>query len=352
MTLNPRETAVKEAQKRIPNLRELSPAGEAETVPKKRVQPWPVRRILLYGVLALLVAAGITYGIQTVVFYTYHVETDDAQIEGHIDPVLPRVAGYVAEVLVRDNEHVAANQVLVRIDPRDFQSRVNQAQAALASAQAAVQVAHANVDAIKSKRERTSADFARNMSLFREHVISPQEYDAVKTAADAAEAEYQVALRQVGAAEAQVAQRQADLDYAQLQLSYTTIAASASGFVSKKSVEIGQFIEGGQPLMAIVQDQHVWVVANFKETQLRKMRVGQAVTVEVDAYPGRVFNARVDSIASATGAKFALLPPDNATGNFVKVVQRIPVKIVFTDEPDPSHPLRVGMNVTSIVNVG
>jgi membrane fusion protein, multidrug efflux system len=308
-------------------------------------------RIVLYGVLALLVAAAIAYGIQTIVFYAHHVETDDAQIEGHIAPVLPRVAGYVAEVSVRDNQRVDGNQVLVHIDPRDLEARVNIARAALLNAEASVAVSRANLDAIKTKREKTSADFGRNAPLFRQRVISPQEYDNTKAAADAAEAEYQSAVRQVSAAEAQVAQRQADLDYAQLQLSYTIIAAPAPGFVSKKSVEVGQFIEAGQPLMAIVQEGDVWVVANFKETQLRKMRVGQTVTVEVDAYPGRVFNARVESIGSATGAKFALLPPDNATGNFVKVVQRVPVKIVFTDAPDRDRPLRVGMNVTAIVSV-
>jgi membrane fusion protein (multidrug efflux system) len=343
---------VKEAQKRTPSIRELAPAiAEEAVISTRRQRPKP-GRILLYGVLALLVALALVYSVQTIVFYMHHVATDDAQIEGHIAPVLPRVAGYVAEVLVRDNQRVDGTDVLVRIDPRDLESRVNIARAALLNAEAAVAVARAHIEAAKSKREKTANDFERNAPLFRQRVISPQEYDSTKAAADSAEAEYQAATRQVSAAEAQVAQRQADLDYAQLQLSYTTIAAPAPGFVSKKSVEVGQFIEAGQPLMAIVQEGEVWVVANFKETQLRNMRVGQPVTVEVDAYPGRVFPARVESIGSATGAKFALLPPDNATGNFVKVVQRVPVKIVFTDRPDPDRPLRVGMNVTAIVDVG
>ncbi|MFN8626585.1 MAG: HlyD family secretion protein [Candidatus Binatia bacterium] len=343
---------MKEAQKRTPNIHELTPAIAEEAVASARRQRPKAGRILLYGILALLVVAAIVFGIQTIVFYTHHVTTDDAQIEGHIAPVLPRVAGYVAEVLVRDNQRIDGNHVLVRIDPRDLQSRVNIAQAALLNAEAAVSVARANLEASRAKREKTSTDFGRNAPLLKQRVISPQEYDATKAAADAAEAEYQAAARQVTAAEAQVAQRQADLEYAHLQLSYTTVAAPAPGFVAKKNVEVGQYIEAGQPLMAIVQDAEVWVVANFKETQLRKMRVGQPVTVEVDAYPERVFHARVDSIASATGAKFALLPPDNATGNFVKVVQRVPVKIVFTDTPDPAHPLRVGMNVTTVVDVG
>ncbi len=343
---------VKEAQKRAPNLREVSPPIEAESlavIPRRRSG---VRRVLLYGVVALLLLAGLVYGAQTIIFYSHHVTTDDAQLEGHIGPVLPKIAGYVTAVLVQDNQRVDADQLLVHIDDRDFRSRLNMAQAGLDNAQAAVTVVRANVQAADSKRAKTAADLARYAPLMQEHVISPQEYDAAKAAADAAEAEYQAATRQIKAVEAQVAQRQADLDFAKLQLSYTTVNAPAAGFVSKKSVEVGQFVEAGQPLMAVVQDSDVWVVANFKETQLRQMRVGQPVEVEVDAYPGRTFHARVDSVGAATGAKFALLPPDNATGNFVKVVQRIPVKIVFTDAPDPDHPLRVGMSVTATVNLG
>jgi membrane fusion protein, multidrug efflux system len=343
---------VKEAQERVPIVREFSQPAETESASQVPKPPNRARRILLYGLLAVLIAGGGMFGVQTVVFYLHHVETDDAQIEGHIDPVLPKVAGYVTDVLVGDNQRVAAEQVLVRIDPRDLQSRVKMARAALDSADAAVTVAHANAEVAQSKRTKTAADLSRYDPLRHQHVISPQEYDAVKAAADAAEAEYQSATRQVKGAEAMVAQRQADLEYAKLQLSYTTVSTPVAGFVSKKSVEVGQFVEAGQPLMAIVQDGDVWVVANFKETQLRHMRVGQQVEVEVDAYPGRTFRARVDSIASATGAKFALLPPDNATGNFVKVVQRVPVKIVLTDDPDPGHPLRVGMNVVAVVETG
>jgi membrane fusion protein (multidrug efflux system) len=342
---------VKEAQKRVPKLREFSPPVEAQSAVKAQKRPAASRHVFLYGLLALVIVAGLTFGIQTVVFYLHHAETDDAQIEGHIGPVLPKVSGYVTDVLVGDNQRVAADQVLVRIDSRDFQSRVNMAEAALQNAQAAVTVVHANVEAARSRRTKTAADLARYAPLLGQHVISPQEYDAAKAAADAAAAEYQAATRQITAVEAQVAQRQADLEYAKLQLSYTTVNAPAAGFVSKKSVEVGQFVEAGQPLMAIVQDNDVWVVANFKETQLRHMRVKQPVEVSVDAYPGRTFHARVDSIGAATGAKFALLPPDNATGNFVKVVQRVPVKIVFTDDPDPEHPLRVGMNVVAVVGI-
>jgi membrane fusion protein (multidrug efflux system) len=342
---------VREAQKRTHHLREFSQPLKAETAAEIRKRPPALRRTLLYGMSAVVIIAGLAFGTRTVLFYLHHVETDDAQIEGHIGPVLPKVSGYVTDVLVRDNEKVAAGQVLVRIDSRDFQARLNMARAALDSTEAALTVAHANVEAAQSKRTKTAADLARYAPLRDQHVISPQEYDAAKAAADAAAAEHQAAARQIAAVEAQVAQRRADLEYAGLQLSYTTVNAPVDGFVSKKSVEVGQFVEAGQPLMAIVQDNDMWVVANFKETQLRHMRVGQAVEVAVDAYPSRTFHARVDSIGAATGAKFALLPPDNATGNFVKVVQRVPVKIVLADDPDLEHPLRVGMNVVAVVDL-
>ena len=332
-----------------------APQPDVSAVPHRsqtRRRPRRARLVLLYGLLAIVLAAGITFGVQTIAFYAHHATTDDAQIEGHIDPVLPRVAGYVAEVLVHENDSVTAGQALVRIDPRDFESRVHMAQTALASAQATVAVAKANAVAADTRRLKAARDLERSVALRKQQVVSQEAYDGAKADADATAADHETALRRVAAAEAMVAQKQADLDYAKLQLSYTTISAPVSGFVSKKSVEVGQFIEAGQPLLAVVADRDVWVVANFKETQLHRMRAGQAATVEVDAYPGATFHARIDSIAAATGAKFALLPPDNATGNFVKVVQRIPVKLVFTDPADAARPLRVGMNVTAIVDLG
>jgi membrane fusion protein (multidrug efflux system) len=342
---------MKEAPKRAASIHELQPASEPQATLARRRGESIIRKVVLYGVLALLIVAGTVFGTKTVLFYSHHAQTDDAQVEGHIDPVLPRVAGYVTTVRVRDNQHVAAGDELVRIDRRDFESRVSMAQAALENAQAAVSVAQAKVEAARSKRTKAAQDLARAAALREQQVVSQQEYDTTKATADATAAEYDGAVREVSAARAQVAQRQADLDYAALQLSYTAITAPVSGIVSKKSVEIGEYVQTGQPLMAVVEDQDVWVVANFKETQLRTMRVGQPVDVQVDAYPHVTFHGRIESIGAATGAKFSLLPPDNATGNFVKVVQRIPVKVLFTDPPDAAHPLRVGMDVTAIVDL-
>jgi membrane fusion protein (multidrug efflux system) len=353
-----------------------------------------VRRIVILSVLAILILVGGVWGFQTVVFYSHHATTDDAQIDGNINPVLPRVSGYVQEVLVKDNQVVHPGDVLVRIDPADLQAKVDQEQAALLSAEAAVSVAEAavagarstvvgsqakvasnqaDVTAARTRAEQTAADLARYKQLLSKEEISQQQYDAAKAAADSARAaaeaarattessratvqsggsQIEAATRQVAAAQAQVAQHRATLEAARLQLSYATLKAPVAGIVSKKAVEVGQFVQAGQPLLAIVQGTgETWVAANFKETQLAKMHPGQKAEIEVDAYPGVTFHGQVESLAAATGARFSLLPPDNATGNFTKVVQRVPVKIVFTGPPDPRHPLRVGMNVNATVNL-
>ncbi|HEV8579212.1 MAG TPA: HlyD family secretion protein [Thermoanaerobaculia bacterium] len=367
------------------------PAEPAPAVKAKRRVP---RKVVVLTILALLVVVGGILGYRTIVFYEHHATTDDAQIDSHIDPVLPRVSGYVAEVLVKDNQPVRAGDVLVRIDPRDLQAKLDQEQAALLNAEAAVAVARAAVAgtqanvasarakasssqadlaAARTRQQQTAADLARYKALYAKEEVSQQQYDAASAAADAARAAVEAAgataqssranieamsaqlaaaQRQVEAAEAQVAQHRATLEAARLQLSYAVVTAPVSGIVSKKAVEVGQFVQAGQPLLAVVQGHDTWVTANFKETQLAKMHPGQPVEIEVDAYPGRTFHGRVESLAAATGARFSLLPPDNATGNFTKVVQRVPVKIVFTDEPDTSRPLRVGMNVSVVVDVG
>ncbi|MGE5276192.1 MAG: HlyD family secretion protein [Acidobacteriota bacterium] len=333
------------------------PARESKEIPLRPAQApvskprGKIRRLVVLALLALAVIAGILFGIRTVVFYRHHVETDDAQVEAHIAPVLPKVSGYVTQVLVQDNQHVEAGQLLVRLDDRDYRSRIDTARAALENAKAAVAVARANVEVARTQTARTAADRARYARLREKEEVSQQQYDAARTAAEAATAQQEAARRAVEAAQAQVAQKKGDLEYAELQLGYTSVPAPATGVVSKKSVEVGQFVQAGQPLLAIVSGGETWVVANFKETQLKKMRVGQPVEIDVDAYPKAAFHGKVESIAAATGAKFALLPPDNATGNFTKVVQRVPVKIVFTDPPRADKPLRAGMSVTAIVAV-
>jgi membrane fusion protein (multidrug efflux system) len=353
-----------------------TPAAEAAVQPKRRSR----RKVIILGVLAVLVLAGAVMGYRTVVFYEHHATTDDAQIDGNINPVLPRVSGYVQEVRVAENQPVKAGDVLVVIDPSDLQAKVDQEQAALLNAEAAVTVAEAavagaratvtggqaNVAAARTREQQAAADLERYKALWRKEEISQQEFDAARSTLEAASAaaeaaratvsssaaQVEAARRRVAAAQAEVAQHRAALEAARLQLSYATLKAPVSGLVSKKSVEVGQLVQVGQPLLSIVQGHDAWVTANFKETQLAQMHPGQPVDIEVDAYPGVTFHGKVESLAAATGARFSLLPPDNATGNFTKVVQRVPVKIVFTDRPDPSHPMRVGMNVNVVVDLG
>jgi membrane fusion protein (multidrug efflux system) len=334
--------------------RPLRPAEEPPKMPEAppaTVKRSGGRRWILFTVLAAAAIGGLVFGVRTVTFYRHHVETDDAQVESHIAPVLPKVSGYVTEVAVRDNERVAAGQVLIRIDERDLSSRVDTAKATFENARAAVAVAQADAAARRTESERAAADLVRYARLRQKEEVSQQQYDASKAGAEAGAAQADAAQRGIEAARAQVAQKKADLEYAQLQLSYATVAAPAAGVVSRKNVEVGQYVQAGQPLLAIVSEGEPWVVANFKETQLKKMRVGQPVEIKVDAYPKVIFRGKVESFAAATGAKFALLPPDNATGNFTKVIQRVPVKIVLTEPSSADHPLRPGMSVTSIVSV-
>jgi membrane fusion protein (multidrug efflux system) len=368
--------------------------------------------------------------------------TDDAQIDGHITQIAPRVSGTIIKVPVDNNIKVRAGDLLVQIDPRDYDVAVARAKAELADAQAnamaattgvpvarvetragvntasgGVQEAEAQVSGadqqVESARanllaaqahliEKESAaskaahDVERFKPLVQKEEISQQQFDAAvsqatssRAAADAAKSDVTAAQATVGvaeqrarqargaaaqahanlatartgpqqlqitqaraaSAEARVKQAQAALAQAELNLQYTTIKAPSDGVVSRKMAEVGQVVQIGQPLMALVSLGDVWVTANFKETQLKLMRAGQAAVVEVDGLGGQEFKAHVDSIAAATGAKFSLLPPENATGNFVKVVQRVPVKIVFEPGQDPNHLLRPGMSVTPTVYV-
>jgi membrane fusion protein, multidrug efflux system len=336
------------------------------------------RNPLVLIILALVLLAGGYYGFTRYQFAKAHESTDDAQVEGDVYPVLPRVGGPVLEVKVDDNQPVKKGQVLVTLDQADYQQRVNAAEAALfaaraqvtaaragvGTAQANVRTAQTGIGVSEANQERLQKDLKRSTFLRKQDIIPQSEYDAVQanlkaTAAQRATATDQVSVarQQVAAAEQQIAvaqavvkQRQADLDNAKLQLSYTTIMAPQDGIISKKNVQPGQVVGPSQQLFGIVGSARTWIVANFKETQLEDMKVGQPVKLEVDAYPHEEFNGHIESLSAATGARFALLPPDNASGNFVKVTQRVPVKIVL-DKEDTQHPLRAGMSVNAVVQV-
>ncbi|MDB5253009.1 MAG: HlyD family secretion protein [Flaviaesturariibacter sp.] len=338
-------------------------------------------------VLILLVVFGAWFGISKYTHAQHHEETDNAHIEANISPVIPRVAGYVADVRVRDNQPVKKGDTLVVLDDRDLRLKVAQAEAALATAKsnlgaaeatttaatANIGTARASVSTIDAQIEtakvsvwRTQKDYERYANLVKDHSVTQQQYEQALAAKQTAERQLQVleeqraqaaqqtravatqstaTSSQVGVAATLIRQREVDVENARLNLSYTVITAQADGLVSKVSVQPGQYIQPGQSLFSIVLNDQLWVIGNFKETQLDKMKLGQKVSVHVDAFPGHAFEARVTSFSPATGSSFALLPPDNATGNFVKVVQRLPVKIEFANPSDPAvKQLRAGMN--------
>jgi membrane fusion protein (multidrug efflux system) len=364
-----------------------TPAMAAEgEAPKKKSKGFVIA-------LIVLVAVGGTFGISKYIHALHHQETDDAQIEANISPVIPRISGYVTDVRVKDNQDVKKGDTLVVLDNRNEVIQVAQAQAALtaaqnnlnvvqattgtskanvASAEANIAIADAQIDAAKVTLNRATQDYNRYVNLIKDHSITQQQYDQAEAAMQSAQRQVEVltaqknaAIRQTSAAASQsnatsqqagvanatIQQRQADLDNAKLNLSYTVITAAESGHVSKVNVQPGQYLQSGQSLFSIVMDTNPWVIANFKETQIEKMRTGQKVTVHVDAYPGHDFEAKLTSFSPATGARFALLPPDNASGNFVKVVQRLPVKIEFSENDPLVKELRPGMNVDIDVHI-
>jgi membrane fusion protein, multidrug efflux system len=403
--------------------------------PKKGLGSPKVRGFLMIGgVVALALIVGLF------LYYRDRETTDDAQVDGHITPVASKIYGRVAEVLVLDNQQVKAGQVLVKIDPRDYQAALDQAKGQLALAEADAQsagvdvprtrenvtsgtssadaqllgaqaslamaqstyeqsqtadmaYAQANIDKSKANAELAKADLARYKPLLDKAEISQQQYDAAKANADAtasslkadqeklgqAQRNIDISKSQVAAAQARVEQAkagvasahadtkqvnmraadaqgkagkvqemQAMVAAAALNVSYTQLVAPVDGVVTHKQVEPGQIVQQGQGLMVIVPLQDVWVTANFKETQLRGMKPGQKAEIHVDTY-GKTFEGHVDSIAGATGAVLSLLPPENATGNYVKVVQRIPVKIIVDKISPDVAVLRPGMNVDATV---
>ena len=334
------------------------------------------RIIPIVGVLLLL---GLGWFAKQWWYGRAHESTDNAQVDGHLVPVLAKVGGYVTAVNVEENQTVPEGKLLVQIDSSEYVVRPAPATAELAAArpaagsgngggQARAQVAAAagqegalqsQIRAAQAALGKANSDLARMRDLASRQIVSQQTLDAAVAAQQSAEANLQAVQRQAGAAGANVQSAEAGVALAQarlqgaeaarnnaaLQLEYTHVTAPATGLVSKRQVEVGQLVQPGQPLMTIVSDTGIFITANFKETQLSDIKVGQPVEVEVDAY-GCKAEGKVESLSAATGAKFALLPPDNATGNFTKVVQRVPVRIEVTKPCGAQLVLRPGMSVT------
>jgi membrane fusion protein, multidrug efflux system len=323
-----------------------STAPGAEPNEKRGLSSMSPMRLVIFG---LILATGVIWGGMKLYRSWLYTETDNAQIEGDIYPVISRIPGKVIEVWATDNQRVAAGDSLIRLDPSDYEVKRDIAAAALLNAQAAVSAAKAQITAAAATRLKLGGDLRRSLNLQKQDVISQSELDAARAGADASAAQYIAATDQLKASEAQVKLKEAELKNAELQLSWTTVTAPAAGHVARKSVQPGQYVAPGQQLIAIVGSSRLWVVANFKETQLANMRPGQPVVIHVDAFPGKEFEGKVESISSGTGSKFTLLPPDNASGNFVKVAQRVPVKILFSEIP--KEPIAAGMNVIVEVKV-
>lgn len=302
-------------------------------------------------VLLLLLIIGSYYGYQELAFIQTHVDTEDAQTAGYVSPVLPRISGYVQSVHVKDNQHVKKGQVLVRLDTTEFALKVDKARLALQNVKANLDVQQSSLKAAEISLQKARRDFKRSKDLFRGGATTRQKYDDAHAAFEKAQANYETAKQQVGETKTRISEKKNALQYAKLQLSYTTIKAPSSGVISKKDIEVGQLIQPGQPLMSITNTKDVWVVANFKETQIQYIKPGQQVDIVVDAYPDEQFQGTVESLAGGTGAQYALLPPNNATGNFVKVVQRVPVKILLNDQTSARHKLRLGLNVTTTIDI-
>lgn len=383
----------------------------------------PRARLVVLAVTALLIAGGIYLWIQHITWES----TDDAQVQGHIMPLSPRIGGNIQQVNVEEGQRVKAGDVLVAIDPTDYQvalaraqaelqdaqaqgraantnvpitsvttsSQVSAAQADVNNAQAGIDAAQKQVDAAQAKLSeaqataaKNNADLERYKQLVAKEEISRQQYDQAVAAAQVGQAGVESARASVAAAQQQVVQarsrlqqaqaglenartapqqlsvtqaraasanatvakQQAAVKQAELNLSYTVIKSPVDGIVGRKSAEVGQNVQPGQELLTVVPLNDVWVIANFKETQLRNMRPGQPAKISVDAY-GRDYKGRVEAIGGATGAMFSLLPPENATGNYVKVVQRVPVRIVLEQGENQDELLRPGMSVIPKIRV-
>ncbi len=344
-------------------------------------------------VLVLLLVIGSIIIFFYLRYKATHITTDNAFIVGTIHTIASKVSGTVKTIHVRDNQSVKKGDLLVEIDPVDFDVKVKKASSKLDEEKAKLleveakietatrqlsefktkmETARANLDLQQANRKQAEIDLKRAGNLYSKEAISKERYEKIKTKFDVVVAREKAATEQLRLAEmavetqravirqteaaktaklSTIKEREAGLHVAELNYRYTKIYAPSGGYVTKKSVEVGNQIQAGQPLMAIVPLYDIWVIANYKETQLEKVKPGQKVKIKVDTYPNKTFKGKVESIMAGTGAVFSLFPPENATGSYVKVVQRIPVKIVLEEGTDPEHVLRIGMSVVPTILV-
>jgi membrane fusion protein (multidrug efflux system) len=345
----------------------------------------------------IIFPALIVIGAVVLFFYreykATHISTDDAFVDGRVHIIASKIPGTVKVLHVEDNQFVKKGDLLLEIDPIDYEVKVKEARAALETERAklseirdkvettkkqligmfaSLEEAKANLDLQEANLRQAEVDFKRTELLFKKEVIARDSYDKSKTSYDVAVAQVKAAkerMKQLEASletqkavikqtetslipqQAQIQQKDAALKGSELNKSYTKVYSPTEGYIAKKSVEVGNQIQPGQSLMAVVPLNDIWITANYKETQLERVKAGQKVKIKVDTYPGRVFDGKVESVQAGTGAVFSLFPPENATGNYVKIVQRVPVKIVLDQNTDPAHTLRIGMSVVPTILV-
>jgi membrane fusion protein, multidrug efflux system len=326
-------------------------------------------RVILLGVLSL----GVYYGYTKYKYATTHEDTDNAQVETYFVPVLPRMAGYVKNVNVKDYDLVKKDEVIAEIDSDEAQLVLAELQADLIQSQSDIENAKANINNLKVtinsananlkanylRREKAKKDAERDANLLIDNAITRKQSEDSKSNAEILAAQYEAGQEDIltsqsrmpilqaalHKAESVIALKKVKIEQQKLKLTYSKVYAPSSGRIGKKTVEAGQFVQAGQPLMTIVQDNNFWVVANFKETQVSSLKIGDIADMTLDAYPDKVIKGKIISIAEATGAKTSLLPADNASGNFVKVTQRVPVKIEIMDLEKNKAMLRAGLSL-------
>jgi membrane fusion protein, multidrug efflux system len=335
------------------------------------------RKLVFPIILGLVLVGALIFTVKEYVFLQSHEETDDAQVDGDISPIIARVSGYVTKINFVDNQHVNAGDTLVILDDRDYKIKLDQAVAAQVAAQknvaafgAAISEARSNIAVQQANIEqaqvhlwKATQDYERYKNLYDDHAITKAQLDeatadkeSAQAALDAAKSQVPVIDKRINTSKEQtmatasiIDTRKADVEYAALQLTYTVITAPASGIVSKRNIQLGQLVQAGSPLFSVVHDS-LYITANFKETQLSDIKDGQKVDIRVDAFDKQVVPGTIESFSGATGAKFSLLPPDNATGNFVKVVQRVPLRIRIDADSSVLRRLRPGMSVDVTVH--
>jgi membrane fusion protein (multidrug efflux system) len=377
MSLDELDRPAPDVIERPPSRPQPEAKAQPRQSPPEKTTAWyrrPFRLVAILIAVALVITGGALWWLQA----RHWESTDDAFIDAHMVRIAPQVAGRVARVLVDDNQEVTAGQLMVELDPAYFQAKLDQAVANHAAAtgsleQAKAQEAAASANADQARAEvgvaeanatNAAKQLKRTEPLVERQFASRQQLDndlasarstnsnllASQKKLAAAEAQLQVAASQIDTAKANLKSAMAQEEQARLDLDYTRVVAPEAGRVAHKTVAGGDYVQVGQNLMALVP-LRVWVTANFKETQLDHMRVGQPVEIRIDSYPDKVFHGHIDSFEAGSGTAFSLLPPENATGNYVKVVQRVPVKIVFDEPPDPHFPLGPGMSVVPSVKV-